>query len=66
MKLAVILYVANTALSLGLNILIKRLGFDPRWRYVVWGVIIANEIRGAYFVYTGGGAAYSWATGGWA
>lgn len=38
--------IAETVLSLGLNKLIARLGVDPRWQYLFWLAIVANEIRG--------------------
>ncbi len=41
-----IMLVLTTLLSFGLNLLIERLGLNPRWRYAVWVLIIANEIRG--------------------
>jgi hypothetical protein len=62
-KLAPTLFVLNTILSFGLNLLIARLGLDPRWRYLVWGLLIANEIRGLYVVYTGGDYALDWVLG---
>lgn len=42
---------AHTLLCLGLNLLIARLGLNPRWRYAVWALLVANEIRGATFAY---------------
>jgi len=62
-KLAPMLFVLSTILSFGLNLLIARFGLDPRWRYLVWGIWVANEIRGAFFVYEGGGHLLSWAAG---
>ena len=47
----------NTILSLGINILLERVGLDPRWRYAFWALIAANEIRGLLVVYEVGGAA---------
>lgn len=47
----------NTVLSLGLNIVVERLGLNPRWRYLLWGIIVANEIRGAAVVWYAGGTA---------
>lgn len=41
----------TTVLSLGLNLVIERLGVDPRWRCAVGALIIANEIRGLAVVY---------------
>lgn len=41
----------HTVLCLGLNLVIARLGIDPRWRYAVWGLIALNEIRGLYIVW---------------
>lgn len=43
--------VTNTILSLGLNRLIGKLRVDPRWRWALWTAILANELRGATFVY---------------
>lgn len=43
--------VLNTVLSFGLNIVIARLGLSPRWRYALWALIVANEIRGIAVVY---------------
>ena len=40
------LHILNTVLSLGLNLLIARLGLNPRWRYAVWTMVILNELRG--------------------
>ena len=51
------LLIANTVLSLGLNLLLARLKLDPRWRYVLWGALLVNELRGAYIVWQFGGAA---------
>lgn len=48
--------VVNTILCLGLNIVIERLGLNPRWRYLLWSVIAANEIRGIYVVWSVGDA----------
>ena len=45
------LHIAHTVLCLGLNLVIARLGLDPRWRYAVWGLILANELRGLAVVY---------------
>ncbi len=45
------LHIAHTVLCLGLNLVIARLGLDPRWRYLVIGLIIANEIRGLAVVF---------------
>lgn len=52
------IFIAETVLSLGLNLLIARLGVNPKWRYAIWGVIAANELRGAYVVYEFGAAAF--------
>lgn len=51
------LHIANTVLSLGLNLVIARLGIDPRWRYILWGVVAANEIRGIAVVWQFGASA---------
>lgn len=51
------LHIANTTMSLGLNLLIPRLGLNPRWRYLLWGAIIANELRGAAVVWQFGATA---------
>ena len=51
------LHIAHTVLCLGLNLLLARLKLDPRWKYALWGVIIANEIRGITVVYLTGDAA---------
>jgi hypothetical protein len=48
--------IASTVLSFGLNLAIERLGLNPRYRYAVWAVIAANELRGAWVVYEIGGA----------
>ena len=53
-----------TTLSCGLNLLIERLGLNPRWRYALWGVIALNEIRGIATVYWFGASALSLAGGG--
>jgi hypothetical protein len=50
---------ASTVLSIGLNIVIERLGIDPRWRYAVWALIVANEIRGILVVYEISDAAFA-------
>lgn len=51
------LHIINTVLSLGLNLVVKRLGIDPRWRYLMWGAIALNELRGLAVVWQFGGAA---------
>lgn len=45
------LRIANTIFSCGVNLLIERFNLDPRWKYLVWMLIAANEIRGAFTVY---------------
>ena len=47
----------NTVLSLGLNLVIERLGMDPRWRYALWSLIALNEARGLAVVYQFGATA---------
>jgi hypothetical protein len=37
---------AETILSFGMNLVVERLRIDPRWKWVVIGLIVANEIRG--------------------
>lgn len=49
------LHIASTVLSLGLNLVIARLKLDPRWKYAVIGLVVANEIRGLAVVYQVGG-----------
>lgn len=43
--------VLHTVLCLGLNLVIARLGLNPRWRYAVWALIALNEIRGVVVVW---------------
>ena len=57
MTKARILRTANTVLSFGLNLVIEKLGLNPKLRYAVWGLIAANEIRGLVMVYQIGGSA---------
>jgi hypothetical protein len=45
------LHILNTTMSLGLNLLIPKLGLNPRWRYLLWCVVIANELRGLAVVW---------------
>lgn len=52
-------HIINTLLSLGLNLLIARLGLSPQWRYAVWALIAANELRGLVLVYQVGDTAFS-------
>jgi hypothetical protein len=40
------LHLAETILSLGFNLLIRRLLADPRWRRVVWVLLVVNELFG--------------------
>jgi hypothetical protein len=49
--------IAHTVLSLGFNLVIERLGLNPRWRYAVWALIVANEVRGLAVAYQIGSAA---------
>lgn len=37
----------HVSMSFGLVLLIERFKLDPRWKWVVWGLIAANEVRGA-------------------
>lgn len=53
------LFILSTILSFGLNLVIAKLGVNPRWRYAVWAFIVANEIRGAFVVYQFGGTAFA-------
>lgn len=55
--------IATAVLSLGLSLVIARLGVDPRWRFAVWGLIAANELRGLAMVYEFGAAAFRAAAG---
>jgi hypothetical protein len=57
---SLLLHVAHTVLCLGLNLLIARLNLDPRWRYVLWTVIVLNEIRGLVTVYLSGDTLLTW------
>lgn len=43
--------VLTTVMSCGLNLLIERLGLDPRWTRLMWALIALNEVRGALVVY---------------
>ena len=45
------LHIANTLFCFGLNLLIARLGIDPRWRHIVMVLVALNEIRGIYIVW---------------
>lgn len=51
------LYCLHTTLCLGLNLVIKRIrpladGMPRRYKYLLLTIIILNEIRGLYVVYT--------------
>ena len=59
MNSATILHALHTVLCLGLNLVIARLGLDPRWRYALWALIVANEIRGLAVVYAIGEQAFA-------
>lgn len=50
--------IASAVLSLGLSLVIARLGLNPRWRFAVWALIAANELRGVAMVYEFGAAAF--------
>ena len=50
--------IASAVLSLGLSLVIARLGLNPRWRFAVWALIAANELRGLAMVYEFGAAAF--------
>jgi hypothetical protein len=58
MSTALILKVLHTILCLGLNLVIARLGLDPKWRYLVIGLLVVNEIRGIAMVYAFGDAVW--------
>jgi hypothetical protein len=45
------IHTIHTVLSLGLSLVIVRMGINPRWRYAVWALILANEVRGLAVVY---------------
>lgn len=45
------LFIGEAILSLGLSLLIRHLRLDPRWRYALWAIVAANEIRGLAMVY---------------
>lgn len=49
--------IAGAVLSLGLSLVIAQLGLSPRWRFALWALIAANEIRGLAMVYEFGAAA---------
>jgi hypothetical protein len=49
--------IGNTVLSVGLNLVIERLGLDPRLRYALWALIAVNEMRGMMVVYQVGDSA---------
>jgi hypothetical protein len=51
--------ILHTILSLGLNLVIERLGLDPRWKWAVIVLILANELRGLAVVFTVGKAAFA-------
>jgi hypothetical protein len=48
-------FIAETVLSLGLNIALRRLGGNP---WMIWGLLALNELRGAAVVYRFGGIAW--------
>lgn len=50
-RLQISMLVLNTIFCLGLNLIIKQLGLDPRWKYALWAFVACNEIRGAYFAW---------------
>lgn len=52
------LRVGHIVLSLGLCLLIERFKLNPKWKYALWALIIANEIRGLITVYLTGDAAF--------
>ena len=56
MKLA--LRIAHVGLSFGLVLLIERMKVSRRWLWLLWALIIANEVRGAWVVWNVGGAAF--------
>ena len=53
--------VVKTVLSFGLNLMMRRLRLDPRWKWLLWGVIAINELRGLAVVWLSGGALLKWA-----
>jgi hypothetical protein len=57
------LLIAETILSFGLNLLIRRMGMNPRWRYALWTAIAINEARGLALVYGFGRTIFRAATG---
>lgn len=56
--LATALRVAHIVLSLGLVLIIERFKLNPKWKWALWGLIIANEIRGLVTVYFFGAEAF--------
>lgn len=50
---------AHVLLSFGLVLLIERFTDDPKWKWALWGLIAANEIRGFVTVYWFGADAFS-------
>ena len=54
------LRILNTVLCLGLNLVIERLGLDPRWKWAVLALVVTNEARGGYVAYEGFTALIAW------
>lgn len=52
------LRIAHIILSFGLCLLIERFKLSKKWVWLVWALIIANEIRGILVVYYTGEAAF--------
>lgn len=57
--LSTILRYAHILLSLGLVLLIERYKLNPKWKWLVIGLVVANEIRGLVTVYYFGAEAFA-------
>lgn len=49
-----VLFIFNTVLCLGLNILVEKYNLNPKYRFIGTAVLVLNELRAAWLMYQTG------------